>query len=561
MKARARFIVGALAGAALVGAHIVVFPVLVRSVGGDTLRVRTSAPRVADTLDTEGDLPSNLADRVTVDIRPGGIDASSPGMHRIEWGVRYRGGFERRVGRTQLVGPFQDPQKPPCAMRILLGQSLLDGRSQRFDPGDIPFAETLSNAIEVPQEGSLALLIASMVEREMTDFDQWPIGSFRGVRDVRMRWVRTQDIDGDARQLRVRNAAGSPAHLPGILRTTLTLTFDDGNVPVWIGIIPTLGKDGLTMAAQVEAELDLDSWFYQWIADLFSGDDKASKTAQSELDHALKSALSLPPPIDLGDGHKLRFAYCDSEPMEIVTGRYASIPLYLIHESQTGVAPVLFGPAALERPLSVPAPVAIEFEVDALNGILHALWRSGFLDKELDQAGLSDRFNNDPLVRDLLSVRVGDIDLALPPTLWQSGRKAPDMYLGVEADVQIIDRDTVTSGHIFGAVGIAFRSGDRDPLIADVTLDSTALTCEPEPGLLTPCYNDLVQAFSSRADVIHGALSRRFSALFSDIVLGRRIDLQEASFRIDRAAVHTHEHMPTAVVRVDLFGRLHPESP
>ena len=48
------------------------------------------------------------------------------------WGLRkarlpmtaYRGGVERRVGWTQLSGPYQDPAQPPCSARILFGQRL-----------------------------------------------------------------------------------------------------------------------------------------------------------------------------------------------------------------------------------------------------------------------------------------------------------------------------------------------------------------------------------------------------------------------------------------------------
>ena len=213
-----------------------------------------------------------------------------------------------------------------------------------------------------------------------------------------------------------------------------------------------------------------------------------------------------------------------------------------------------------ERPLDMPAPMAVEFELDAMNGILHGLWRSGFLDQALADLDLAARFNDDPLVRELLSVRIADIKLGLPPTLWQSQVKVPDLYLGVEVDIAIDDRGRITPAHLFGAVGIAFRTGQGDaPLVADLTLTELSLTCEPEPGLLTPCYNDLVQAFRDRAGDVHGELSQQFTALYNRIVVGRRIDLQRASLRIDNAEVGTTAHRPTAVVRVDLFGQLQPE--
>lgn len=572
MKVRYRHVLAVAVGGVLLAAHVAGFPVLMDGVGGDGLRIRTEAPRIGAILDRSGAWPDHLGDRVAVDMRPGGISLDGPGMHRLEWTVRYRGGFTRRVGRTQLTGPFQDLADPPCALRLVLGQRFLDGidhgahnKSRKPAPGRLD--DLLETVVDTPQPGSLADLIKTMIEEQMSSFDQWPIGEFRGVEAMRMRWVRMDDID-DARLRKAiaRTVAktvakdSEPPAVAGILRTLLSLRFEDGQVPVWIAIVPTIGEDGLALDAHVSAEVDLDSWFYQFIADLFDGDDLATSTAKSELDYALASAFGLPPPIELSRGHRLRFAYCDSEPMDIVTGRYAAIPLRLVYESTTGSGPVLFGPPARDRPLDMPAPMAVEFELDAMNGILHALWRSGFLDQALADLDLKARFNDDPLVRELLSVRIADIKLGLPPTLWQSQVKVPDLYLGVEVDIAIDDRGRVTPAHLFGAVGIAFRTGQGDaPLVADLTLTELSLTCEPEPGLLTPCYNDLVQAFRDRAGDIHGELSQRFTALYNRIVVGRRIDLQRASLRIDNAEVGTTAHRPTAVVRVDLFGQLQPE--
>ena len=559
MTARGRYALTALAGVGLFGAHLLGFPWLMDGAQGDRLVIRTDAPRVTSSLRTDGQWPASLDGRVQVDVRPGGVSVDGPGMHRVAWSVRYRGGYSRQVGRTQLVGPFQDPASPPCALRVILGQRFLDGidtSESKRSKSPSPLGDLVETVLDEPKPGSLAHLIASMIETQMADFDQWPIGDFRGVGAVRMRWVAMSDIDDASLRSKLAKATGSDRPISGVLRTLLDLRFEDGNVPVWLAIIPQFTDKGLELSAHVKAEVDLDSWFYQWIADLFDGDDLASSTAKNELDHALVSAFGLPPPIELGGGHRLRFAYCHRQPLEIVTGRYAAIPMYLIHDAPNGSAPILFGPAPRTEPLELHAPLAVEFELDAMNGILHALWRSGFLDGVLDQAGLAQRFNEDALVRELLSVRIGDIDLGLPPTLWQSGVKQPDLYLGVEADIAIHDRDSTTPGHLFGSVGIAFRSQDDTPLVADLTLDELELTCEPEPGLLAPCYNDLVQAFRGRAGDIHGELSQRFTALYNQIAIGRRIDLQEATLRIDHARVHTSEHMPTAVVRVDLFGQL-----
>lgn len=548
MTARGRYALAVAIGGLFFVAHVAGFPVLMDGVGGDDLHIRTAAPRFGATLDRRGAWPTHLGERVSVDMRPGGLSLDGPGMHRVEWTVHYRGGFTRRVGRTQLTGPFQDLADPPCALRLILGQRFVDG----IDP-------SARSAGDGPQPGSLAELIKAMVADQMASFDQWPIGEFRGVESMRMRWVHMDDIDDSELRAVIAWTEERADAVAGILRVRVTLGFEDGQVPVRIAIVPTVGASGLALSTHVDAEIDLDSWVYQFISDLVDGNDLASSTAKSELDRALASAFNLPPPIDLGRGHRLRFAYCASQPIDMVTGRYAAIPLKLVYESTAGSAPVLFGPATRDRPLDMPAPMAIEFELDAMNGILYALWESGFLDQALSDMDLAARFNDDPLVRELLSVRVVDIKLGVPPTLWQSQVKVPDLYLGVEVDIAIDDRGQVTPAHLFGAVGIAFRAGQSDgPLVADLTLTELMLTCEPEPGLLTPCYNNLVQAFRDRAGDIHGELSRRFTALYNRIVVGRRIDLQRASLHIDSAEVGTTAHRPTAVVRVDLFGQLQP---
>jgi hypothetical protein len=572
VSARRRLTVAALAGGLLLALHAAVFPALMGAFDDQGLSVRVSSPSVADKLDIDAVWPAALDRRIAVETRAGGPSIDGPVMHRVEWSVRYRGGFERRVGRTQLVGPFQKLARPPCSLRVLLGQRLLDGLAPRQDPvtGPVagPLGAAVQRALDSPEPGSVARVVASMIESQLAGFERWPIGAFRGVSGMRMRWVGTADIDRDDRRQAVLAAARSAlrehggAAVTGVLQATFRLRFDDGDVPIWLAVIPVLGRHGLTLAAHVDAELDFDSWFYQQLSDWFGGDDYVTRTARGELDQAFASVFSLPPPIELARGHRLRFRYCEDKPVDIITGGYAAVPMRLVYEHSAGVAPVYFGAADAERPRArvrdMTAPVAVEFELDALNGIVHALWRSGMLDQELDRAGLDQQFNDNQQVRALSSVRLGQFDLALPPTIWRSspGPGAPHFQLGVDADLSIHDRDATTPAHIFGAVGLDFRAGADAPLVADLTLDQLALTCEPEPGLLTPCYADLVAAVRDRADAVHGQLTERFTALFGAVVLHRRIDLERAAFDIENARVQTVEDAGTDLIRVELFGRL-----
>ncbi len=472
------------------------------------------------------------------------LGADEPGMHRVEWSVRYRGGFERRVGATQLVGPFQDPADPPCALRVFVGQSFIDrGPSSG---------------------GTVAAFLRQIAAGQMAGFEQWPIGLFRSVSDLEMRWVAWRDIAGERRRAAIVEASeGRPA---GILQVSLTLQFDDGEVPLWFALIPRLDGQSVRLHTHVEAQLDLENRVYQWIADLLDAEEWVSDMAGQEIDNALIDAFGLPPPLSLPGGHELRFAYCESEPIEIVTGRYAAVPMRLAPRSgpasdstsPPGTAPVMLGTGrtnAREDAMSSEAPLAISFDINAINGVLHELWRSGFLDEQLGQAGLAERFNSDRLVRELLSVRIGEPRLTLPPTL-EIGSGDPEFTLGIDTELQIEDGKSTMAARLFGTVGFAF--GERAPagLVARLTLDDLALTCHPGAGLLEPCYSNLVAAFRDRAEDVHGVLSRSFTALFETIALGRAIDLDTAKFQIERAAVHTWREAPLGILRVELFGAL-----
>ncbi|HTL35150.1 MAG TPA: hypothetical protein VL326_18605, partial [Kofleriaceae bacterium] len=63
-------------------------------------------------------------EELTVDVSQVHLEGG-PGLVRKHWTKSYRGGFVRDVGVTQLVGPFQDPARPACTGRIVIGQTFL----------------------------------------------------------------------------------------------------------------------------------------------------------------------------------------------------------------------------------------------------------------------------------------------------------------------------------------------------------------------------------------------------------------------------------------------------
>ncbi|HTM19816.1 MAG TPA: hypothetical protein VL172_04890 [Kofleriaceae bacterium] len=515
-------------GALLVAAHAALLAPLLAHCRRSTLEVRVRAPRAAAALSVAAEIPAGVHEEVTVEVDGAPVDLAQarvgPGLHRVEWSARYRGGFERRVGVTQLVGPFQDPQQPPCSVRLLVGQALLD--DGRGSPGTI------------------ADVARRVIERELDGFERWPIGEFRRIGKLELAWGATA------------------------LVIHAEAEFSRGKVPLTVMGYPQLVDGALAVDIDVDADVDFDSRVYDFIADLINAEVLANRTAEREIRGALAEAMRPPPPVELPDGRRLVFDYCAGAAIEMQPRSWVSVPLSMRIERGNGAAdpaadvlPVTLGPLPGGDPAALApldAPIAIEFSLDAINAILYYLWRTDFLDQQLTAAGVDDRFNTDSTVQEMLSIRISGIRLSLPPTAAPGPAGGPTFDLGAEATLQIHDGATVTPARAWSTIGFDFATTGGTDLVAKLTLRDLALTCEPEPGLLRPCYDDLIAEVRRRPDDLHGELTRLFTRQFRDIVLGRRIgtDDSPADFHIDRATIHAAAHPPTGVVRVDLYGRL-----
>lgn len=515
-------IIAPLIGAALVGAHLAAFPVLLERCDRPALAVVVEAPQAAPALSIDATIPAEVYARTTttIDGVPGDLATAEvgPGMHRVEWEVMYRGGFRRTVGVTQLVGPFQDVAEPPCSVRLLIGQALLD--DGKASPGTI------------------AHIARAELERQMRGMSQWPIGSFQRVESLSITW------SGEVLK---------------VMLVDVVLSFSRGSVPLLIGIVPTLGPGGVTLKAYANANVALNSRVYQWVADVFDANLVAGATAEQEVQLALVDAFEPPPPVPLPGGRTLRFEYCPHQPLEIVTGRYAAVPLRLrLDDARGDIIPITLGPAPDHIVTDLRAPLAIELSLDAINAILYETWRTGLLDQELGEAGLEARFNEDPAVQDMLSLRIDGLALTLPPTAALARTTQRGFSLGAEAGLLIRDGVRVTPARVYSTIGFDLVGGDSREVVAEITLRDLALSCEPMPGRLEPCYGDLVTALAGRSDELHGALTREFTEVFNRLVMGRSLGApgSPAEFVVERAEVAVSQLAPTAVIRVDLFGTL-----
>jgi hypothetical protein len=439
--------VKALAGIAIVAAHALAFASLAHR--GVDLSVELPAGRV----------PAALAPRVEVEHEPGPLA-------RTRWRVRYRGGFVREVAATELAGPFQQPGA--CTGRVVIGQQLLDA--------------------------GIAPVVASLIDGELRGESIFPIGDYRRLEDLHLRWAQLSAHADD------RAMVGDAPH--GYVRIAATVVFDRVAVPIVVALVPD--GPGIHVRIAARAVLAFDSRVLQWVSDKLGGDRMASRLARRQIDDVLLTTLAPPPPFDLDDHQQLQFTYCDA-PIDIAEGAYAALPF--------GVA-FTGAPAhvANEMPPPTAEPLSIDLSPDALDALLFELWRTGWLDRRLAEAGLDRRFNADPIVTEYLSVRISPPHLALPPVV------TPDhgtLRLAADARLAIADGATTTTGRVFGALTFAFP--------ASVDVGGLELACERTPAVLVPCYGDLVAALRDRGPDFHGALTEQFLHLVDAIFVDRHI--------------------------------------
>ena len=529
-----------LVGAALLGAHAAALPLFIARAGRPSLVVAISAPRRAagDRLEVTARLPGGLAERTRLfvdgqdsgpadDLAAAIAAPIAPGLHRIEWRTSYRGGIERRVGWTQLSGPYQDPAQPPCGARILFGQRLLD------DGAAGP--------------GTIAHVMAGLIDGELRGFDRWPVGSYRRIKSLAVDWVGPE-----------KGAAGH-------LRVAVDLELTAATIGLTVRLAPRIANGELALDPTTEARVDLDNGIYQWAVDLVHGDEILSRLARREIAGALDDLLTVPPPLDLGDGRSIELVFCPDRDIEVVSGQFAAVWLTARLEpaALAGAKNARAGGPVLlptEPPLparALAAPIALELDGNALNGLLYVLWATGYFEDALAQARVVESFHDDPLVKDLLSVRVRGPILPVPPTLAAARRPGASYELGIASTFWLADGDLLTPAHLFGRAG--FELGSRITDVA-LSLGELGLTCEPEPGLLEPCYPELAAELVARAPELHGELSAWFAGVMSDLLVERDLTPPDspARFRIERTDVVPPPPGRHGPLRLELHGRIQP---
>lgn len=531
MSRRGSRSIATLGGLALFAAHAAALPILVEDCKKDELEVRIRGDAVADAFDLTGEVPASLRDEVMFTV-----DGDGPGLRYAQWSISYGGGFTRQVGAAQLVGPFQDPAAAPCGSRLVIGQKLLGG--------------------DQAAAGTVAALVKAGVEQQLDGFEQWPAGEFEGVEDLRVSWARfDQELDP-------ASMFGNPVPDPttvfrkarrtdGYARIQMTVALTRVSAKVVVALVPGILDGNLDLKIYLRASIETGIGALDWVIDKLPVDEYVTRAIQEQVDEAVLTVFEPPPPLELPGGRTLSFAYCPDAYLAVREDQWAALPLAVKFEGPgpTRVMPPKLGhvpPAQVDPDTSV----AFDLDLDTLNAILYELWRTGFLDEQLAAAGLDRRFAEDPTVRDLLTLRISPLRLALPPVVSPGPR---GLEMAADLRVDIADRGQVTPARVYGALDVQLAGAP-----ADVGVASLELACEPEPSLLRPCYGDLVGAMRARAPDVRDELSGVLNQILDDLFTGRRVAADTAPAELVLGAPTTTASAKggSATIRIALEGKL-----
>lgn len=520
-RRRAEWGASALAGLLLAGAHAALLPGWLASFARPELSVQLDhfQPRIpAGTVPFHAALPPALAPRVsfTVDGAPSAWPPSvAPGPHRLDWQTVYQGGFQRRVGLTVLAGPAPDPGTLPCSVRVRVARDLLD-------PGEA-----------VP--GSVAGLVKQQLEAQLSGQSVPLLREFQRVESVQLRWAALSN--------------GEHALVVG-----LVVSFARGTVPVGVAFAPTLADGRLLLVRKAAARVEGKSWFEDLASYLAGGDGLATDLAQEQVDQAaalIEDALRAPPPLYLPGGPTLALAYCDGAPLRVQEGD-AIVSLGLL--PWEGASPV--APLALPRYDEAPpssAPLSIDLDLNALNGVLHTLWASGYLDQQLARAGLTDWFQRDERVKRFLSLRLAALSLALPPVLAPGPQGA--LSLWIEAALTLDDRGTSTAARVFGRFTTSIAP-DAPGVAVTLQPDDLALRCDAPEGTLHPCYADLFPEVVRQQDALLAPLQQELRRYLGEMLAQLSIRGPGVEFSITRAQAELVGSPGAPWARLSLEGTL-----
>lgn len=479
----------AVAGIAIVIAHLIAFALLAAHSAGEVFEVdlATGKATVARAVETR--------------------DGTGPGLRRTHWTASYRGGYVREVGATQLAGPFQTAGT--CSGRIVVGQGLVD---------------------------RAAVIVADQIDQQLRGTEIFGLGGYVRVDAFAMKWAQLAAHPFDASLLGDRGAPD------GYLRVTAQIAFDRATIPLTLTAVPELAGGKLQFRIEAYARVEVDNRFVQWLNNKVDVTSRiATKIVNHELAAMLVTTLAPPPPFALDPTQTLAFSFCP-DPIEIREQQYGALPFAVVIGK--GSHPLPAFSVSYRGPVALNNDVAIDLDVNGLNGLIYELWRTGWLDRRLVEVGLDRRFNGDPTVTEFLTVRLSPITLALPPIIEPAG---DHLRLSADGRVTLTDGGAVT-GRVFGSVDFRF------PL--KLSVQPLELSCEKSPAVLVPCYSDLVAALKDRGADFDGALTSSFGNLLTAIFENRDLATGELPATVTLTGVTPSLLSGARGVHLDLGAKL-----
>ncbi len=498
-------------------ATLLCFPLLLQSMSKAPMQLSVTAPDTSEGphfLLTGKDLPPYQMDgSLSTEEQP----VVSPGLHYAKWQHQYRGDHKRSIGHAQLVGPFQSAKTPPCSTTLYVNQSILDASEEPLGTSRVTIATVARNVIVSQLQGMRI----------------WPLGDFLKLQDLHLRWVKWDKDRSNAPWKESLLPALGNQRYHGHLEISLDVHFEKGKVPLRLFMTPKIEEGAMTFGVDVKATLDLNNRFYQWVANVFDGNDRASTLIAGQIRSGLRYVLDKPPPIPLGNGSYLQTEFCKDKQVLFSDLGYVAVPLAIVLENQQP-----FPPLSPQAPPNINTPMrsdlAIDIDTNGLNAILHTLWASKLLDTHLATTLVSS-FNQQETVRNFLSLRLASARFHLPPTITLD----PSFQLRAAAAIVIHDKNLATDARLFTQIGFGLELLQPDSNSSQsLSLRTMELTCLPSPGVLKNCYSGLMEQVRANQEPLQNLLTSSFTNLVSALLTRREFSDSNTPARYLLEKVH-----------------------
>jgi hypothetical protein len=252
--------------------------------------------------------------------------------------------------------------------------------------------------------------------------------------------------------------------------------------------------------------------------------------------------------------------FCEDRQLAFDEHGFVALPMALNLDGAAFLPPLLPPPLAPQgtegkAPLrkAMTTPLAIDMDANALNAILHKLWSSKLLDRELAKT-LVRSFNEQETVKNFLSLRLQSAHFHLPPTLHLSDAKEPMFRLRAAAKMRIQDQSLLSEARLFTQLDFGLKLlGGEASTPDDVRMRHLEMSCLAEDTLHS-CYSEILAQVRANQAPLQLTLAQSFRSLMRRLLIERDIGTPGTPgyFRLDHASFRLQD----AILRTELHGRV-----